>query len=451
MHLVYSIVLTVGFLLMLPAFLLGREKYASGLRERLGAYPEFKHDGRKIIWLHCVSVGETNAARPLVDRLIENFPDCRLIISTTTRTGQELAQKIFAEKADAFFYFPFDWKFSVVRALRHFTPSLVLLMETEIWPRFIREAKLGGAKVVIVNGRLSAKSFGRYSKLKAFISRVLADVDLALMQTEHDANRIVSLGMTGGKTHVTGNLKFDLETDASEDATTRSLDQRFEISNLRSETSRPRPLIVAASTHGSEEKILLDAYCSVAAEMKPRPRLLIAPRHPERFGAVAEMIRRFRDDPACEWKRYLFARRSSEPTDDDKTSDIILLDSIGELRAVYPLAEIVFVGGSLIPHGGQSVLEPAAAAKAIITGPHTHNFEAVVRELIANSALIRLPTLREEQFADELFDILDELLKDADTRSRMGSTAARVVNENRGATEKTIGLLAKVAGASPPS
>src|SRR6476620_10477944 len=187
MYLLYSILLSLAFLLMSPLFLLRREKYASGFSERLGNYPEFKHDDRKVIWLHCVSVGETNAARPLVDALQKEFPDHRLVISTTTKTGQELARKIFAEKADAVVYFPFDFKFAVGRALDHFRPSLVLLMETEIWPRFIHEAKIAGAKIAIVNGRLSQESFGRYSRLGAFMRRVLADVDLALMQDPADA------------------------------------------------------------------------------------------------------------------------------------------------------------------------------------------------------------------------------------------------------------------------
>src|SRR5829696_3463663 len=158
MFLLYSILLTLGFLLMLPLFLLRREKYASGFRQRLGNYPGFKDDKRNVIWLHCVSVGETNAARPLVDAIRKEFPDHRLVVSTTTKTGQELARKIFADNADAVIYFPFDWKFSVRRALERFKPSLVLLMETEIWPRFIREARRSGARIAIVNGRLSERS-----------------------------------------------------------------------------------------------------------------------------------------------------------------------------------------------------------------------------------------------------------------------------------------------------
>src|SRR5688572_9290928 len=194
MYLLYSFLLALAFLLMTPLFLLRREKYASGFEQRLGNYPEFQHDGREVIWLHCVSVGETNAARPLVDGLREEFPDHRLVISTTTRTGQELAQKIFAEKADAIVYFPFDFKFSVRRALATFKPSLVLLMETEIWPRFIHEAKLNGAKVAIVNGRLSQRSFNRYRRFRAFVRSVFAEVDLAVMQSGADAKRIADLG-----------------------------------------------------------------------------------------------------------------------------------------------------------------------------------------------------------------------------------------------------------------
>src|SRR5687768_12334119 len=168
MYLLYSVALTFGFLLMLPLFVLRREKYASGFSQRLGDYPQFVHDSRPVIWLHCVSVGEINAARPLVDAILKQFSGHRLVISTTTKTGQELAQKLFAGKTAAIFYFPFDWKFSVRKALENYKPSIVLLVETEIWPRFIREAKASGAKIAIVNGRLSERSVGRYAIVGPF-------------------------------------------------------------------------------------------------------------------------------------------------------------------------------------------------------------------------------------------------------------------------------------------
>jgi 3-deoxy-D-manno-octulosonic-acid transferase len=431
----YSILLTVGFLLMSPLFILRREKYAAGFKQRLGNYPEFNIDDRKVIWLHCVSVGEANAARPLVEKLLELFPDHRLIISTTTRTGQDLAKKAFAGKADAVFYFPFDWKFSVRRALRHFKPSAVLLMETEIWPRFIHEAKQSGAKVAIVNGRLSERSFGRYAMVRRVMKNVLANVDLALMQGSNDANRLISLGLAAAKAKVTGNLKFDIVIDPKEVEAARRIDERFALSG-------GRPVIVAASTHEPEERWILDSYCSLAIENpRNRPRLLIAPRHPERFRAVSELISDFRHDPKCEWKRFIFAHRSRQSDTFDGAADIILLDSIGELRGVYSMAEVVFVGGSLIPHGGQNILEPAAAGKAIITGPFTRNFADAVSVFLAQKALIQLPEMRGEDVADELYLQLSDLFDEPERIDELGRNARDVMDANRGATGRTADAL----------
>lgn len=460
MYLAYSFLLTAGFLLMLPLFLLRREKYASGFSQRMGNYPPFVHDGRPVIWLHCVSVGETNAARPLVDEMLKALPGHRLIVSTVTKTGQDLAQRAFGGKADEVFYFPFDWKFTVQRALGHFKPSLVLLMETEIWPRFIRGAKLSGAKIAIVNGRLSERSASRYGLVRPLIRRVLADIDLALMQGENDLRRIVSLGLDQNKARLTGNLKFDLQFNDADDAITQSLDERFgvsrvwassdPISNFKFQisesgteiTSTRRPLIVAASTHDPEERLILEAFCSAAAGFEgPRPRLLIAPRHPERFDAVAKIAQEFSNDPACEWPGYKVARRSTAASSLDVDADVIILDSIGELRAVYPLADIVFVGGSLVPHGGQSVLEPAAAGKAIVTGHHTHNFAEVVRTFLGSRALIQLPDRTGEQIVDELYLTLSDLLENEEERRTLGLNAAAVMKANRGATAKTVEFL----------
>lgn len=435
MYFIYSILLSAAFVLMLPLFLVRREKYAAGFKQRLGNYPEFKHDGRKVIWLHCVSVGEANAARPLVDGLLSAFPGHRVVISTTTRTGQQLAEKIFAGKANAVFYFPFDWKFSVRRALNHFKPSAVLLMETEIWPRFINEAQLAGAKVAIVNGRLSERSFGRYRKVRGFLKRVLADVDLALMQGGDDANRLISLGLAAAKAKVTGNIKFDFADDPRDAEIATALNERFRFDD-------GRPVIAAASTHDPEELWLLDAFCSIlAGEAKIKPRLVIAPRHPERFGDVARLLRAFRDDDACEYKRYRVARQSDAPSDVDSEADIILLDSIGELRALYQLTAIAFVGGSLIPHGGQSVLEPAAAGNAIITGPHTFNFADVMRVFLENNAVIQLPEQTNEAIPDDLFMHISDLLEEPEERARLARNARAVMEANRGATAKTVELL----------
>jgi 3-deoxy-D-manno-octulosonic-acid transferase len=429
MYFAYSFLLTIGFLLMSPLFLLRREKYASGFSERLGNYPEFNHDGRKVIWLHCVSVGETNAARPLVEKLIEEFPDHRLIVSTTTKTGQDLAQKLFAGRADAVIYFPFDWKFSVKKALATYKPELILLMETEIWPRFIREAKLAKAKVAIVNGRLSNKSFQNYSKVRFFISKVLANVDLALMQAEPDAERIKGLGIDGEKVRVTGNLKFETPAAIADESLTNELRRRFAVDD-------EKPLIIAASTHHPEERWVIE---SLESEIGRSCRLLIAPRHPERFDDVEKLLKGL---------SYSYARRSSTPSDTDKDADIILLDTIGELSAAYPLAEVVFVGGSLISHGGQSVIEPAVHGKAIVSGPYTMNFDAVVREFVENDAIIQTKVIRQEDgMTSRLNKVFVALLAGKERREELGKNALAVASgSDRNATETTIRHLRSLVG-----
>lgn len=432
MFLIYSLLYTVAFVLMLPLFILRRDKYAAGFWQRLGNLPEFKQVDRPVIWLHCVSVGETNAARPLVDELAAQFPSYRLVVSTTTKTGQELAQKIFSGKTDAVFYFPFDWNFSVRRALSIFRPSAILLMETEIWPRFFREAHKSGANVVIINGRLSEKSFRRYSFIRSFVKRVLGFVDLALMQGERDAARMIDLGLGIDNVRITGNLKFDQQIEDAENSLTSQLRERFGIDGSR-------PLIVAASTHEPEEKWVLDAFDKLretAAGISPR--LMLVPRHPERFDEVAEVIGSL---------DMTSVRRSANASAKDKNADIILFDSIGELRAVYPLAHIVFVGGSLISHGGQSVLEPAVAGKAIITGPYTHNFIDIIREFRSRDAIVETRVVHPEgAISSELFIAFEQLLNDAARRVSLGKNAAAVMETNRGATAKTLDELKPLLG-----
>lgn len=424
MYFFYSLLYTIAFLIMSPLFLLRRRKYAAGFQERLGNYPQFKNDARRVIWLHCVSVGETNAARPLVDQLLTNFPDHRLVFSTTTRTGQEIAQNIFKDRADAIFYFPFDWKFSVRRALNHFRPSVVLMMETEIWPRFFREAHVLGIKLAIVNGRLSERSFRRFAYIKTFIRNVLGFLDLALMQDEKSAGFITSLGTSVEKVRTTGNLKFDQTITPDENELTNIFYERFRITEAK-------PLIIAASTHEPEEQWIVE---SLDGELGHGARLLIAPRHPERFGDVAKVLNE---------TNYKVVRRTDEPSDQDAVADIILLDSIGELRAAYPLAEIVFVGGSLIPHGGQSILEPAAMGKAVITGPYTMNFETVVTEFLESDAILQTSERSAEfRIPEQLREMFVMLLHDKQKRIELGKNAAKLMSDNdRNATAETINFL----------
>ena len=267
---------------MSPLFVLRRGKYTEGLAQRLGGAPEVDAGGKPILWLHCVSVGETQAARPLFQALLEAFPHYALVVSTTTLTGQRLAQEMFSEQAAAVFYFPFDWAWTARRALRRVKPSAVLLMETELWPNFLRLCRANKIPTAIVNGRLSAKSVRGYSRLHFFISRVVNDLTLALMQDEADASRLQSLGLPASRVHISGNIKFDLAPAADEKGLADALRARFQL-------AASRPLIVAASTHAPEEKIVLEAL-RILRETQPTARLLIAPRHPERFAEVASGI-----------------------------------------------------------------------------------------------------------------------------------------------------------------
>ncbi|HQX54908.1 MAG TPA: 3-deoxy-D-manno-octulosonic acid transferase [Pyrinomonadaceae bacterium] len=428
MFFLYSIILTIAFVVLLPRFIFDaifNGKYASGLTQRLGFLPAFIQDGRPVIWVHCVSVGETNAARPLIQRLKSDLAPFRLIVSTTTRTGQQLARQVFAEHAEVIFYFPFDWKFSVRRALRRFAPSSVLLLETELWFNFLREANKSGAKVAIVNGRLSERSYKRFGYLKNFMRRVLSYPDLALMQSNLDAKRLMALGMRATKLKVTGNMKFDQTVD-DDGVLATEFRTRFGISG-------DVPLIVAASTHDPEEKWLLEAFKRVwKSAAGTLPRLLIAPRHPERFRSVVDLIK---------GSGFGWARRSETASSRDLNAEVIILDSIGELRSALSLADIVFVGGSLIPHGGQSILEPAAAGKAIITGPHTSNFKVVVDEFLKQDALIQLSPSADSEIVDQLAAAISQLLDDPERRRVFADNAAKVMATNRGATQKTVEYL----------
>jgi 3-deoxy-D-manno-octulosonic-acid transferase len=430
MYLLYSLLLTFAIFALLPLFLLDavrHGKYVAGLRERLGGAPQVKRDGRGLIWLHCVSVGETQAARPLARALIKRFPSHALVVSTTTLTGQRLAREVFRDEAAAVFYFPFDWAWSVRRSLSKLRPSLVLVMETELWPRFLRECHRRGVPVALVNGRISEKSFKGYRRLGSFIKRVVGTLALAVMQTETDAERIRALGLAPERTRVSGNIKFDADADTGEQAVTIELRERFAFDEAR-------PLIVAASTHAPEEAITLDAFQKTRAALAgdKRPRLLIAPRHPERFNEVAALIAA----SGLSW-----ARRSSPTRDGDHACEVVLLDSIGELRGVYPLAALVFVGGSIAQTGGHNVLEPAAAARCIVTGAHTFNFSSIMRDFRERDALVQLPALDETEAPSALAQIFRELLNTDERRRRIGERARAALEESRGATAATVEQL----------
>jgi len=436
MYLLYSTLLTIGFIILLPRLVIDSRrsrKYVTGLRERLGSIPNLAAANRPLIWLHCVSVGETEAARPLVSALRERFPSHLLVVSTTTVTGQAVARRAFAHDAAAVFYFPIDWAWVIRRVLNNLRPAIVLIMETELWPNLLRQCSRRSIPVAVINGRISDKSFRRYRLAASFIRRVLNHISIAAMQSDGDAARIRELGLDPARVFTGGNLKFDSVATANEPVAVSALRERFGL------TAKHR-LIVAASTHAPEEMIVVDAFQLLGrSEQNPPLRLLIAPRHPERFEEVAAVLQA----SGCTW-----SRRSAPPHENDSTCDVILLDSIGELRAVLPLADVAFIGGSIAPHGGHNVLEAAAQGVCVVTGAHTRNFDAITKTLLAESALAQLPAVSFTDAPAELATTLGGLLQDESRRQAMAERALLVCERNRGATERAVDSIARLLESS---
>jgi 3-deoxy-D-manno-octulosonic-acid transferase len=426
MYFIYSLLLAFGFLILLPRFLydaLRHGKYVAGFRERLGTVSS--SNGQPLIWIHCVSVGETQAARPLVLELRKQLPNRRIAISTTTLTGQNLAREIFKNEAEKIFYFPFDWPRTVRRTLNALQPEAVLIMETELWPGFLRECESRQIPVVVLNGRLSERSFRRYRLFRSFMSRILRGVSLAIMQTEADAVRLRQLGIEPQKVQVSGSLKFDAGALPLNDALTAELGKRFNF-------NKDSALILAASTHAPEERILIQAFKRLIAHAASGARLMIAPRHPERFAEVAALV---------EASGLSLARRSAPESVSDSTARVILLDTIGELQSVYSMATVVFVGGSIAKTGGHNILEPAAVGACILTGAHTYNFREIVEAFVRKDAIVQLPAMPDSDIALELEKLFAAFLTDPDKRKLLGERAKKLVNQNRGATERTMELL----------
>ena len=433
MYLLYSLLLTIGLIAASPLFVIDavrKGKYITGLSQRLGNIPRINSNNLPIIWLHCVSVGETAAARTLVDGVIARFPSHRLVISTTTITGQKVARQMFGNQAAAIFYFPIDWAWTVRRVLRIVQPAAVIITETELWPRLFYECRSRGIPVLLVNGRISTRSFRRYKLVRSFIRGVLSDLVLALMQSTQDAERLRELGMAEERIRMFGNLKFDSAGTIVDVHVSDLLRNRFGFDGSE-------PLIVAASTHDSEERVVIEAFKLVRNQRQAR--LLIAPRHPERFAVVISLLRQ----SGLSW-----SQRSHESLPGDVNSEVILLDSVGELRAVYALADVAFVGGSIAPHGGHNVLEPAALGICVITGPHMDNFEAVTSVLLDEDAIIQLPDIPTSEAPATLASVLMELLSDNQKRRGIGQRAQAVCRRNAGATERTVEAIAGVLSQS---
>ena len=419
MYLAYSLLLAVAFVAALPFYLWQARrtgKYLPSFRERM-AGPSLPPPDGPSVWIHAVSVGEVLTARVLVASIKKRFPAHRIFLSTTTATGRAVAERSVTG-ADGVFFAPFDWPTPVRKTLDRVRPALLVLVETEIWPNLIHEAHRRGVRVAIVNGRISPRSFARYRAVRGLLSRVLAEVDLFLMQSSPHADRARQIGAPPGRIRALGNLKYDALGEAPAPA---------ELGRLLAGGENGRPLWVAGSTVAGEEPMVLEAFREVRARV-PAARLLIAPRHPERFAEVAALV---------EAAGHRVERRSTlGPAGWE--GDVLVLDTLGELARVYALATVVFVGGSLMPAGGHNILEAAVAGKPVVVGPHMENFQEIADEFQAEGAVSVVLS------ADELGREVAGLLADPARRAALGGAARAIVDRNRGALARTVDALAEL-------
>jgi 3-deoxy-D-manno-octulosonic-acid transferase len=422
MYFLYSSLLTLALIVSLPYWLFQmarRGKYRQGLWQRLGRVPAHLAGGssQPTIWVHAVSVGEVLAVSGLVSELRRRWPAWRVVISTTTDTGQNLARTRFGE--DSVFYFPLDLGFAIRPYLEAVRPQLIVIAETEFWPNFLRLARRSGARIAVVNARISDRSLPGYQRLRFWLPRILENVDIFLAQTWEDRNRLVAIGAPEQRVDVSGNLKFDINPPPPPEVIA-SLRQSFHAAGAG-------PILVCGSTvDEEEERMLLQAFQNLLPT-HPRAVMILAPRHPERFGVVETLLEslgiRF-------WKRSLW---SGEPI----VGGVLLLDSIGELAAVYGLADIAFVGGSLVPKGGHNIIEPARHGVAIVVGNFTDNFRDVIWLFQTRQAVRQVGPA-------ELPLVFMELIADEEARKTLGKNALDTLHSQTGATEKTLAALEKL-------
>jgi 3-deoxy-D-manno-octulosonic-acid transferase len=427
MYLLYNTVLLLASLGVLPYAAVKSfhtTKYRAGFRLRFGHVPSetaLAVQGVRPLWLHAVSVGEVIAAVPLVNALRQRFPHLLILISTVTETGQATAREKIADAPCI--YFPLDYPWVVHRVISRTQPRLFLMVETEIWPNFLRELRRQAIPAMLVNGRISPRSFRGYRRLRSFMCRVLPAITSLGMQTKLDAERIIAIGAEPSRVHVTGNIKYDLVFEALTSADERALRADLGIGEA--------PVFMAGSTHRGEEEIVIAAYRRARLQV-PGLRLLLAPRHLDRLDEIEALLR----------THQLVVRRRSHgrPSSPRDAASVLLLDTIGELAKLYAVGTVVFVGGSFVPIGGHNVLEPAAHRKAILFGPEMHNFHQIAASLLEAGGAEQVQT--PEAFGEQL----STLLLQPERRRSLGEAAYRVLRTNQGAITRTVELIAQILG-----
>ncbi len=421
--LAYALYLFVATLLLpvLPLRLWWRSRsapaYAERIAERFGVFEEHPQAGG--LWVHAVSVGETLAIAPAIKTLLGSYPELPVTITTTTPTGSERVVSLFGDTVHHV-YAPYDWPFCVWLFLQRVKPKLVVIVETELWPITIALCKLLGTRVLIANARLSQKSASGYAKLRWLVEPMLRDVLIAA-QHEEDAKRFLALGADERCVDATGSIKYDLAINDEQRAMAMDLRAELAIDGSGEATDSLRFVWIAASTHPGEDEIILKAHSSLL-EKHPQSLLLLVPRHPERFDAVARLL----DAGSMNYIRRSEGRRVSRHT------QVLLVDTMGELATFYGIADVAFVGGSFVPVGGHNYLEAAVWGLPVLTGPHRHNFVAIAQELEAAGAL------KVVNGAMDLCERLRAAVERPGDYRKMGSNAVQLIEGNRGATEKLL-------------
>ena len=421
MRILYNLAFLIFGIAYLP-YLIITKRYRYGMANRFGILSDklkaISLKGR-VIWIHAVSVGEMKAASILAPLLRNKFPSYTIVFSSVTHTGNKVARTIATGEEDVF-YLPFDLSFIVDRVVGIIRPELFLCLETELWPNLISSLDRADSKIILINGRISNRSYLGYRKIRSIVSGLLKRFSLILMQSEQDAARILSLGAPKHKTFVTGNLKFDLSLLGF---TSKRREIREQL-KLKEEDI----LLVAGSTHKGEDEQIIECFSKLKKD-HPGLKLLIAPRHIERIQEIEQLVS----------KRNLTTIRYSGLEPRALTLEpIFLLDTIGNLRTVYSAADIVFVGGSLVKKGGQNPIEPASLARPVIFGRFTFNFQDVVRSFLENRAAIQVDN------KDELYSALRLLLDDPKERKRLGANARETVDKNSGSSQRAIDLISSV-------
>jgi 3-deoxy-D-manno-octulosonic-acid transferase len=425
MYPLYNSLLLLASVGALPYFALRSlraTKYRAGLRQRFGDIPAEMVSalrGQRPLWLHAVSVGEVIAAVPLVNALRSRFPGLPILVSTVTETGQATAREKMA--ADACLYFPLDYAWVVRQVIARLQPRLFLMVETELWPNFLRELAQQAIPAMLVNGRLSPRSFHGYRRFRPFMRQVLQSIATLSMQTKLDAERIIAIGAEPSRVHITGNIKYDLSlTPLSHD----------EVQALRADLRiGEAPVFMAGSTHRGEEDIAIEAYLQARAQ-EPTLRLLLAPRHLDRLDEIEALLHKHQLTGQRRSRGRVFSHGSEAP--------VLLLDTIGELANLYAVGTVVFVGGSFVPIGGHNVLEPAAHRKAILFGPHMHNFHQIAAALLEADGALQVPK------PEALGESISALLQQPERRQALGETAYQVLRDNQGAIARTVQLIEQV-------